>query len=154
MQLSRLTQGLTLEDHIGQDVEITSLTCDTRTLAPGGLFAAFRGEKTDGNQWIPAALAKGAVAVLCDHPPAEPGPWLVSPNPRAAFGQMVRPLVGRYLANGGQSGDAYLRSYGVADGLATGSAFSGRIASSFLSRTMDSMAAWWATSSCASTSKR
>ena len=30
----------------------------------------------------------------------------------AAFGQMVRPLVGRYLANGGQSGDAYLRSYG------------------------------------------
>lgn len=37
----------------------------------------------------------------------------------AAFEQMVvRPLVGRYLANGGQSGDAYLRSYGVADGLA------------------------------------
>ena len=35
----------------------------------------------------------------------------------AAFEQMVRPLVGRYLANGGQSGDAYLRSYGVADGL-------------------------------------
>ena len=95
MQLSRLTQGLTLEDHIGQDVEITSLTCDTRTLSPGGLFAAFRGEKTDGNQWIPAALAKGAVAVLCDHPPAEPGPWLVSPNPRAAFGQMAANWFGR-----------------------------------------------------------
>ena len=87
MQLSRLTQGLTLEDHIGQDVEITSLTCDTRTLAPGGLFAAFRGEKTDGNQLIPAALAKGAVAVLSPHPPGEPGRGRVAPTPGPPSGR-------------------------------------------------------------------
>ena len=87
MQLSRLTQGLTLEDHIGQDVEITSLTCDTRTLSPGGLFAAFRGEKTDGNQWIPAALAKGAVAVLCDHPQRNLGLGWFPPTPGPPLGR-------------------------------------------------------------------
>ena len=86
MQLSRLTQGLTLEDHIGQDVEITSLTCDTRTSPPGGLFAAFRGE-TDGNQWIPRRWPKGRWRFSCDHPPAEPGPWLVSPTPGPPLGR-------------------------------------------------------------------
>ncbi len=36
----------------------------------------------------------------------------------AAFGNfVVRPLVGRYLANGGISGDQYLKNYGVIGGL-------------------------------------
>lgn len=36
----------------------------------------------------------------------------------AAFEAMVRPLVGRYLANGELTGDQYLKNYGVKDGLA------------------------------------
>ena len=35
----------------------------------------------------------------------------------AAFEAMVRPLVGRYLANGELTGDQYLKNYGVKDGL-------------------------------------
>ena len=35
----------------------------------------------------------------------------------AVFEQMVRPLVGRYLANGGMSGDEYLKTFYVSDGL-------------------------------------
>lgn len=35
----------------------------------------------------------------------------------AAFEVMVRPLVGRYLANGSLTGDQYLQNYGVKDGL-------------------------------------
>lgn len=35
----------------------------------------------------------------------------------AVFEVMVRPLVGRYLANGELSGDQYLKNYGVKDGL-------------------------------------
>lgn len=34
-----------------------------------------------------------------------------------AFGELIRPLVGRYLSNGSMSGDAYLRSARVIDGL-------------------------------------
>ena len=60
MLLSRLIRGIALTDQIGRDVEITSLTCDSRTVSPGGLFAAFRGEKTDGTQFIQEALDRGA----------------------------------------------------------------------------------------------
>ena len=95
MQLSRLIQGAALTDRIGQDVEITSLTCDTRTLVPGGLFAAFPGAREDGNRFIPEALARGAAAVLCAAPPAEDGPWLLSPDPRRAFGQLAANWFGR-----------------------------------------------------------
>lgn len=34
-----------------------------------------------------------------------------------AFGELVRPLVGRYLGNGEQTGDEFLRSFRVIDGL-------------------------------------
>lgn len=89
MKLSRLTQGVALDDHVGQDVEILGLCCDTRTLTPGALFGALRGSHTDGNQFIDEALAKGAAAVLCEQPPDRPGPWLTARDARAAFGQMA-----------------------------------------------------------------
>ncbi len=95
MLLSRLTRGIALTDQIGQDVEITSLTCDSRTLRPGGLFAAFPGVEADGNAFIQQALENGAAAVLCQTPPPGPGPWLVSPAPRQAFGQMAANWFGR-----------------------------------------------------------
>ena len=94
MLLSRLIRGIALTDQIGRDVEITSLTCDSRTVSPGGLFAAFRGEKTDGTQFIQEALDRGAAAVLCAQPPDRPGPWLLTSDPRA-FGQMAANWFGR-----------------------------------------------------------
>ena len=69
-----MTRGIALTDHVGQDVEITSLTCDTRDLVPGGLFAALKGSRTDGNRFIQEALHKGAAAVLCQEPPPFPVP--------------------------------------------------------------------------------
>lgn len=74
MLLSRLIRGIALTDQIGRDVEITSLTCDSRTVSPGGLFAAFRGEKTDGTQFIQEALDPGGGAVLCASPGPVPAP--------------------------------------------------------------------------------
>ena len=89
MKLSRLIQGLSLEDHVGRDVEITSLTCDTRTLVPGALFAAFPGSRQDGGRFIAQALAHGAAAVLFQDPPPFPGPWLIAPDAREIFGLMT-----------------------------------------------------------------
>lgn len=95
MQLSRLLQGVALTDRIGQEVDVTSLTCDSRTVTPGGLFAAFSGTKEDGSRFIPEALDRGAAAILCAAPPDGPGPWLVTPEPRRAFGQMAANWFGR-----------------------------------------------------------
>jgi UDP-N-acetylmuramoyl-L-alanyl-D-glutamate--2,6-diaminopimelate ligase len=46
------------------DPEITGVTSDSRKVAPGYLFAALPGAKADGRDFIPAALAAGAAAVL------------------------------------------------------------------------------------------
>lgn len=46
------------------DLEIHSLTLDSRQVVPGSLFAALPGSQADGRTFIPHALSKGAVAVL------------------------------------------------------------------------------------------
>lgn len=86
MHLSHLLRGITLrEDHIGQDIEITSLCCDTRRLEVGALFVALPGYRFDGNNFIEEAIEKGAAAVLCAKCPPKTGPWLVVEDPRAAL---------------------------------------------------------------------
>ena len=46
------------------DVEVSGLTLDSRQAVPGSLFAALPGTHADGRDFIPQALAQGAVAVL------------------------------------------------------------------------------------------
>ncbi len=67
------------------DMEISSISYDTRTIEPGALFAALSGDKTDGHLYIQTALDKGAAAVLCEKAPEGPGPWLVTEDSRCAL---------------------------------------------------------------------
>ncbi|CAN1543139.1 MurF UDP-N-acetylmuramyl pentapeptide synthase [Rhabdaerophilaceae bacterium] len=46
--------------------DVLSVSIDTRSLEPGGLFFAIRGEARDGHDFVPAALEKGAAAVVVD----------------------------------------------------------------------------------------
>src|SRR4051794_31213486 len=43
---------------------IDGVSIDTRTLAPGDLFFAIKGENRDGHEFVDAALEKGATAVV------------------------------------------------------------------------------------------
>ncbi len=45
-------------------IEITGVTCDSRRVEPGYVFAAFPGSKTDGRKFIADAVAKGAAAII------------------------------------------------------------------------------------------
>ena len=47
-------------------VRIDRVHSDTRSVQPGDLFVALKGERFDANQFLGEAAAKGAVAVLCD----------------------------------------------------------------------------------------
>lgn len=49
---------------VGEDVEVTSVATDSRSVAPGALFIALAGERTDGARFVPEALACGAVGAL------------------------------------------------------------------------------------------
>lgn len=42
---------------------------DSRAVKPGDLFVAYRGENTDGHNFIPAALDKGAACCLAEYAP-------------------------------------------------------------------------------------
>ena len=66
-----------------RSLEIKGLSADSRKIAPGFLFAALPGSRTDGRRFIEDAVRRGAVAVLTE-PGAEkaPVPLLTDPNPR------------------------------------------------------------------------
>ena len=68
------------------DVEITGLASHSRDVRPGYLFAALAGTRATGVDFIPDALARGAVAVLAPEgtdPALAPGASLVTdPNPQ------------------------------------------------------------------------
>ena len=67
MKLWDLLHGIPLLGEVpDQDIEITSISYDTRTLSPGALFVALPGARTDGAQYIQEAMEKGAAAVLCE----------------------------------------------------------------------------------------
>ena len=48
------------------DVEISSVTCDSRRVTEGSLFACIKGQRSNGNDFIGEAKSAGAAAVLSD----------------------------------------------------------------------------------------
>lgn len=50
----------------GADTQVARVTTDTRTLRPGDLFVALRGERFDGHDFVAAAAAAGAAGVVVD----------------------------------------------------------------------------------------
>ncbi len=66
------------------------LSTDTRTLQPGQIFLALRGENFDGHRFVTSALAQGAIAAITDHPLAEGQPQLVVPDSLLAYQHLGR----------------------------------------------------------------
>ncbi|MDZ8066865.1 MAG: UDP-N-acetylmuramoyl-tripeptide--D-alanyl-D-alanine ligase [Nostoc sp. DedQUE08] len=54
--------------------QVTSgIQTDSRTLKPGEVFVALRGDKFDGHEFVPTAIAKGAIAAIVDFEYENPG---------------------------------------------------------------------------------
>ena len=89
MTLEAILEGVPLAGGLpAQEVEISGICYDTRTLTPGCLFVALPGYKTDGHGYIQEALELGAAAVLCQRAPGGEGPWLVTADARAALARV------------------------------------------------------------------
>ena len=68
------------------DPEITGVTADSRQVRPGYLFAALPGAKIDGRDFVPAALAAGAAAILAsDDIAGVRAPVVRESDPRRAY---------------------------------------------------------------------
>ena len=83
MKLGALTGG-------DETTPVTGFAIDHRKVAPGTMFGAFEGLRVNGEDFIPAAVAAGAIAVV-----ARPGVrvdgavHVAADNPRACFAEMA-----------------------------------------------------------------
>ena len=90
--------------------DIAGLDYDSRRIQPGFCFVAMKGETTDGNRYIDAALQKGAVAVVSDSQRIAPRPniaWAQVPHGRRALARLSANFYKRpaeKLANTGITG--------------------------------------------------
>lgn len=83
MRLSHLVPG-------APDVAVTGFAIDHRKVAPGTIFGAFEGARVNGEDFIPAAVEAGAVAVVARSAARVEGALHVrSDEPRALFAALA-----------------------------------------------------------------
>jgi len=91
--IAQLLKALkTPEVHGASECGISSLTADSRTVTPGSMFVAVRGVNVDGHRFIPAAVANGAAAVVCEEIPADPAAgvtWIKVADTAEALGHLA-----------------------------------------------------------------
>ncbi len=76
-QLSQLAVWLEKELDNQNDVTVTGVSINTKTIQPGDLFIPFKGERVNGHQYVQQAFEKGASAALWQKD--EPNPPLNLP---------------------------------------------------------------------------
>jgi UDP-N-acetylmuramoyl-L-alanyl-D-glutamate--2,6-diaminopimelate ligase len=134
MRLGELFRGLpTLEMGADSEVEVSSLAYDSRRVEAHTLFFAIQGAKADGHDFIPQALARGAVAIVSERQaPAElASRWVRVAKIRQALSGAARTFYGhpdsrlRLIGITGTNGktttayliDSVLGSAGISSGL-------------------------------------
>ena len=60
-----------LEIQGNENIEISSIEFDSRKAGKGSLFAAVKGTKADGHNFISGVIEAGAIAVVCEQLPSE-----------------------------------------------------------------------------------
>lgn len=100
MKLSLLIKSLAVDSSGDETVEITAITCDSRSVKPGSLFCALRGATVDGHRFIPMAIAAGATAILLEDAALAPKdiPWVRVVDARSAMATMAAEFYGNPTA--------------------------------------------------------
>ncbi|MGH8277328.1 MAG: UDP-N-acetylmuramoyl-tripeptide--D-alanyl-D-alanine ligase, partial [Steroidobacteraceae bacterium] len=102
LPLARIANLLSSSGDIGSDVMAEGYSIDSRTLDPGELFFAVRGERLDGHDFVAQALQRGAVAaVVARHPAGRyaPGQRLLQVEDTLAALQKLASAVRRIWGN-------------------------------------------------------
>lgn len=83
MRLGTLTGG-------DEQPVVTGFAIDNRKVAPGTVFGAFQGATVNGEDFIPAAVKAGAIAVVARHEAVVEGALhIADDNPREAFARLA-----------------------------------------------------------------
>ncbi len=95
--LDQLAAALNVRETLNPGTpRVTSVTDDSRSVGPGALFVAVRGELHDGHDYIHDAVRRGAAAVVCqERPPCPPDrPVLIVPDSRHALSALAAAFYG------------------------------------------------------------
>jgi UDP-N-acetylmuramoyl-L-alanyl-D-glutamate--2,6-diaminopimelate ligase len=66
VELNTVLHGIDFIRRAGPGTEVNGVEYDSRKVRQGSLFVAFRGGTTDGNRYLPQAVAQGASAIVTD----------------------------------------------------------------------------------------
>ncbi|RVU48618.1 UDP-N-acetylmuramoyl-tripeptide--D-alanyl-D-alanine ligase [Lujinxingia sediminis] len=64
--LEKIAEKAGAQLHGWRDGRVSGVSTDTRSIAPGALFVALRGERFDGHRFVESAFERGASAALVD----------------------------------------------------------------------------------------
>jgi len=75
--------------HLGADVLVSAVSTDSRTITPGALFVALRGENFDAHDMVAEAEARGAAALLLHRDVATDLPRILCADTQEALGEFA-----------------------------------------------------------------
>ena len=109
MKLGTLAGAVGMDADGFADETVTGFAIDHRKVAPGTVFGAFQGSAVNGEDFIPAAVAAGAIAIVARPEVCVTGAaHLADPQPRKAFAtlaaQFFRPVPDTVVAVTGTNG--------------------------------------------------
>jgi UDP-N-acetylmuramoyl-L-alanyl-D-glutamate--2,6-diaminopimelate ligase len=82
---------------IDSDSDVTGFAIDHRKVARGSIFGAFRGAVANGEEFIPQAIERGAVAVVArPKTEVEGAPLIGDDNPRRRFAELAAKFYAPY----------------------------------------------------------
>ncbi|MGB7408219.1 MAG: Mur ligase family protein, partial [Pontixanthobacter sp.] len=92
MRLSALASAAGIALTGEGDGQVTGFAIDHRKVAPGTVFGAFQGAQVNGEDFIPAAVKSGAVAVVArGDAKVEGAEHITADQPRRIFAQLAAP---------------------------------------------------------------
>jgi UDP-N-acetylmuramoyl-tripeptide--D-alanyl-D-alanine ligase len=83
--IAKVTNGT----HIGADLEVASVSIDTRAIQSGDLYLAIKGHQFDGNQFVDKAQQAGAAAAILNKNFTSKLPHILVDDTRLALGQLA-----------------------------------------------------------------
>ena len=95
MKLSEIIKDLdVISSTADLQTQILGVSYDSRKTQAGDLFVAVKGFESDGHRFIPKAVEKGALAVLCEDAPEDGTPYIRVADSRRALAIASRNLFG------------------------------------------------------------
>ena len=109
MKLGQIAARAGIECGDGGEANVTGFAIDHRKVAPGTVFGAFQGAQVNGEDFIPAAVAAGALAIIARAEASVDGAvHIADAQPRRAFAalaaQFFAPVPGTIAAVTGTNG--------------------------------------------------